>query len=65
MFKYSIINMINKKVLNHIIFRDEKNVLYLGGNDVFFNIVFDQKFEVGSMMDRGGLWQNGGRVFCR
>ncbi len=36
MCKYSIINIINKKVLNYIITWDEKNLLYLVEKDVFF-----------------------------
>ncbi len=40
MYKYSITNMVNKEVLNHIITLDEKNLKYLAEKDVFFGGVF-------------------------
>ncbi len=55
MYKYSIINMINKKVLNHITAWDEKNLQYLGWERFKKKIIiiFHQKFDDGCFDEQG------------
>ncbi len=60
MHKYSIINILNEKVLNYITTGNEKNLQYLSGNNVFMYLFIfcKQKFGDGCY-DGQGVFMSG------